>query len=601
MASPFQWPQSSSAKGGRSRIEHSRDSATPFHGEAASETASISSRTAALITQAIETKSEEIPREARRLIEARGGFDLAGIEIHVGRKAARAARALGARAFSVSRHIVFGEDQFCPNTDCGLWLLAHELAHAVKQGEVPAHGYFLGAADSTWESWADAFAHLILGSAGQPQPWMQHLPGVPTGLVLRHNGPQCPQPPDWISISAKPYEIWLTANYAIELAYKNSHQGHVMIFGGDFITGHDIALPRDTNLSDIDRRFGNQLLHELRGLQWQLRPDIIDFTERKFYEIKTAKYASSKTAKAVEQLASYYRVAEAIRVKYGGPQWDPEAPNWYPPHVLPFDSDPDRVVCTSATEYKLGKEYLKTINRPGLILYSVLEKVGSEERRKKRALAMRLARINSQLIPVRELLEKLVPATLPQANDRTYLLVGTREYMDSVLMPGGNIARVTSLLNVPAMDTFQNPVVMMRLLGWSVVGISELLYITVPLQVVLVGEEAAALAAPLGVQLIEVPQAILNGLKAANDVIPLGEAALGEAAIPLGQAAGILFVIGVANASDAQAATIPMLRIGIVRAIPLHSTWGLGPLEPWSPLEWAGTQYFFLGFAISTE
>ena len=554
------------------------------------ETASVTSQTGKLIAKAIATRGMEIHRETRRIIETSGGFDLSGIHIHIGAEAAIAAKSLRARAFSISRHIIFGEGQFHPTSDAGLWLLAHEIAHAICQSEVPCSEYFVGGGGGIWEHWADAFAQFVLEGARPSQSWLRLLPVAPTGLVLRNIGPPCPKPPLWVPISAQKPEIWLTANNAIELSYKESHSNNVLIFGGDFRTGETITLPRNAKLSDTDRRFGNQLLLELAGLQWQLRPDIIDFTQRKFYEIKTAQYARDNPAKVIDQLANYYRITEAIRVKYAGPEWNPEAPDWYPPHMLPFNADPDRLVCTSATEYRTGKEFLNTLNRPGLILYSVLERAGSQERRKKRAQATRIVELATELAPVASFFQSQLRATLQEADDREYLIVCTREYLDAAVIPVGkaNIARTLSLLNVPAMSIFQNPAIMMRLLGWSVIGISELLYFTVPAVVVLGPEEGIAAAVTVDLVLIHVPEAITGGMKAANDVVILAEAA------------GVLFLVGVAKEANAQSSTIPMDHVGMVKVIPLHSTWQLGTLSTGVKLEWAGIQFFYLGRASSS-
>jgi hypothetical protein len=395
-------------------------------------------------------------------------------------------------------------------------------------------------------------------------------------------------------------EIWLTANIAIEQAYKSSHYGHVMIFGGDFRTGETITLPRNPNLSPADEQFGNNLLLELKGLVWQLRPDIIDFTERKFYEIKTDDYAQANPSLCIEQLANYYRITEAIRRKYGGPEWSPVAPDWYPNHTLPFDLDRNRKVCTSATMYMTGKEHLNTLNRPGLIRYGVLQKGGSEEERKKRAQAMRIIDLAPELQDVRRHFERALKSTLPEADDREYLIVCSREFVDAVLKPRGeqNIARIKSLLNVPALAPYRNPVIMLRFLGWSTILTGGILYsiaFAAGLGVAVASEAvvaAAAVTTPETPALIQVPEAIINGMKAANDFIPYK------------QAVGILFLIGTVTVgeAEAQAATIKVDkfdRIGSVRAIPLHSTWVDYTLSTGVKIDWAGSEYFYLGRASS--
>jgi len=62
----------------------------------------------------------------------RGASD---VRVHTGPAAASAARAVGARAFTVGRHVVFGEGAYQPGTPSGQRLLAHELAHTAQPGD----------------------------------------------------------------------------------------------------------------------------------------------------------------------------------------------------------------------------------------------------------------------------------------------------------------------------------------------------------------------------------------------------------------------------------------------------------------------------------
>jgi hypothetical protein len=567
----------------------------------------IDRQSAALIAEAIATPAQRIPGGVRQIIEARTGVVLGDIAIHIGWKAAAAAKTLRARAFSVSRHIVFGEHEFCPDSENGLRLLLHEIAHAVRQTDSPeVHQFFLSV-DRRSEWFADAFAaHVLDGPSQRPllpfPPAPNGFPPAPNGLVFRHAAPECPGPQlGWVPDSAEPLEISQQANRAIELAYTASHNGHVIIFGGDFTPGMTITLPRDGKLSDIDRQFGNNLLLELKGLQHQLRPDIIDFTERKLYEIKTNEVANRYPSKCVDQLANYYKIIETIRVKYSGPEWSPLAPDWYPSHTLPFGVDPNRLVCTSATMYMYDKEHLNTLNRPGLIRYRVLKKVRSEEDRKKRAQEMHITELAPELQEVRPLFERALRASLPEADDREYLIVCTQEFVDTVLVPVGtqNIARTLSLLAVPALNVYRNPVIMLRFLGWSVILTSQILGFTAfAASVGGVAVAPGAAIAPAAVPgstavvagtpaLIQVPEAIASGMRAANDVYKA--------------AAGILFLVGTtAVTTDVRAATIKFDHIGAVRAIPVHSTRLNYGLSTGVKIDWAGSEYFYLGRASST-
>jgi Domain of unknown function (DUF4157) len=70
---------------------------------------------------------------ARGFFEPRFGQDLSKVRVHVDGRAAASARAVGARAYTVDHHIVFGNGQYQPNNATGLLLLAHELAHVTQQ------------------------------------------------------------------------------------------------------------------------------------------------------------------------------------------------------------------------------------------------------------------------------------------------------------------------------------------------------------------------------------------------------------------------------------------------------------------------------------
>jgi hypothetical protein len=73
--------------------------------------------------------------------ETRFGEDFGDVRVHVGAEASTAARAVGAKAYTVGADIVFGAGQFQPASPRGRHLLAHELAHVVQQrrgGTAPA-------------------------------------------------------------------------------------------------------------------------------------------------------------------------------------------------------------------------------------------------------------------------------------------------------------------------------------------------------------------------------------------------------------------------------------------------------------------------------
>lgn len=68
--------------------------------------------------------------------KAGSGFDLSRVRIHTSSEAARSATALGARAYSAGRHIVFAAGEFDPSSARGRELLVHELVHVAQTWSV---------------------------------------------------------------------------------------------------------------------------------------------------------------------------------------------------------------------------------------------------------------------------------------------------------------------------------------------------------------------------------------------------------------------------------------------------------------------------------
>jgi len=61
------------------------------------------------------------------------GHDLSDVRIHTNSLSKQSAHAIGANAYTVGSHVVFGSSELAPRTTSGLRLLAHELTHVVQQ------------------------------------------------------------------------------------------------------------------------------------------------------------------------------------------------------------------------------------------------------------------------------------------------------------------------------------------------------------------------------------------------------------------------------------------------------------------------------------
>jgi hypothetical protein len=84
---------------------------------------------------ALKGGGQPLPESARAFFEPRFGRDFQDVRVHTGAKAADAANAVNAKAFTTGNDLVFGADQYSPHTTEGKRLLAHELMHVVQQKE----------------------------------------------------------------------------------------------------------------------------------------------------------------------------------------------------------------------------------------------------------------------------------------------------------------------------------------------------------------------------------------------------------------------------------------------------------------------------------
>jgi len=115
---------------------------------------------AAARASGLRTDGEPLSTQARQYFEPRFGADLSIARLHTGADADLAAKELGARAFTIGRHIAFRAGEYNPGSAMGRRVLAHELAHVVQQsGAVGASG---GSAHRSLESEAELAAEQAL-------------------------------------------------------------------------------------------------------------------------------------------------------------------------------------------------------------------------------------------------------------------------------------------------------------------------------------------------------------------------------------------------------------------------------------------------------
>lgn len=78
-------------------------------------------------------KGHSLTQEEKNFFEPRFGYDFSGVQLHTNKEANQSAQSINALAFTQGNNIVFGENQYQPNTNSGKKLMAHELTHILQQ------------------------------------------------------------------------------------------------------------------------------------------------------------------------------------------------------------------------------------------------------------------------------------------------------------------------------------------------------------------------------------------------------------------------------------------------------------------------------------
>ena len=90
----------------------------------------------ASVDQALASPGKPLEPALRQEMEARFGYDFAGVRVHSGTTAEQSAEDVNAHAYTVGHDIVLGSDRFGTDTHEGRRMIAHELTHVVQQSSV---------------------------------------------------------------------------------------------------------------------------------------------------------------------------------------------------------------------------------------------------------------------------------------------------------------------------------------------------------------------------------------------------------------------------------------------------------------------------------
>lgn len=129
-----------------------------------------------VVRRVVSSPGRSMDQTVQREMESEMGGDFGDVRIHTGPRAAAAADAIDARAFTVGSHVAFNEGEYEPDTDDGKQVLAHEMTHVQQQrtGSVdrrPNEGSTLAIdPDPTLEREAEDTAREVLGNPESSGP-----------------------------------------------------------------------------------------------------------------------------------------------------------------------------------------------------------------------------------------------------------------------------------------------------------------------------------------------------------------------------------------------------------------------------------------------
>ena len=161
---------------------------------------------ATAVDRAASSAGEPLPEAVRGRFERSAGEDLSEVRIHTGAESARAASAVGARAYTIGQDIHFGEGKYAPGGSSGMHLLAHEVAHTVqnRNGAPAIHAKpDVSTPSDSHEAEADRAANAIVsgGKASISASGGLSRRGISRGIATAYSDDkdlkQLPSPPSY--------------------------------------------------------------------------------------------------------------------------------------------------------------------------------------------------------------------------------------------------------------------------------------------------------------------------------------------------------------------------------------------------------------------
>jgi len=387
-----------------------------------------------------------------------------------------------------------------------------------------------------------------------------------------------------------PRKYWLPANAAIESAYPYKKR---TFFGSQYAQGRQYGtlLPKGFggySADELDRL--NQFLDEFRGTEQQLRPDIIDFENHVFYEIKTYKFSDD----GLYQLKGYHKLAALLTQKIGIPPFDPDGATWYPPATLLLPGNPGKIVCTELTNHNTSP--------CGLLLYSIWKAIDDEDEDESDVGEVMVTSVSPSL--THELRRMIAKALHDRSNFQAageYEILAPRVFMEA-LAGAMQMQRTLQALSQPS-QALRDSIYMSHIASSAIGGTATVAALAILVGVATGGAgfvaeaEAAADLAAMTTAAINTAADDLGASVTVNTIKTLAQAA-NDNAIPIAaSAAGFAVMTFFASKTAAASENLAVSGVG---GIILARSEDVDPVAPYAhnrPVRFRGRDYLTVGHA----
>jgi hypothetical protein len=122
-----------------------------------------------VVHQVLNTSGQALDPATRQFMESRFGQDFSNVRVHTDTQAATSATSVNALAYTVGKNIVFGANQYAPQTARGKQLIAHELTHVMQQSagsaSIDKKAIAISPSNTREEQEAESVAHQVVSNS----------------------------------------------------------------------------------------------------------------------------------------------------------------------------------------------------------------------------------------------------------------------------------------------------------------------------------------------------------------------------------------------------------------------------------------------------